>query len=735
MPAPPSPGPDDDLLKLAEGKFAPLSEAEQELLRKAPKGDVARGGQNFDEKDRENDPAKAESWGEKREIRAALLRWLCVDRRARELVDPKGIQVYAAKIVGALDLSFVAIPFPLLLGRCRLVEDAALRNVEIPALNLHGSWVRRIDADGARVKGGLFLREGFHAEGEVRLLGAEIGGSLECNGSTFKNPAQKDVPGSGKALNADGMKVTGGVFLNNGFRSEGEVRLLGAEIGGDLTCEHGTFKNPAQQDVKGSGDALSADRIKVTGSVFLRNGFSSEGEVRLLGAEIGGSLSCRGSTFKNPARKDAEDSGKALLADGIRVTGDVFLNDGFSAEGEVRLLGAEIGGDLSCERGTFKNPAQKDVPGSGDALSADRMKVKGSVFLRNGFSAEGEVRLLGAEIGGDLDCERGTFKNAAQKGVEGSGEALNADRMKVKGSVFLNNGFRSEGEVRLLGAEIGGDLSCRGGGFTIVSAHTAVIKGKLIWDSIINGEKAELDLTNVSADSIMDDEASWPASGKLFINGFVYGRISGGPVTAEKRLEWVRRQYPFETQPYRQLAKVLRETGDEEGARRVLFEMEDRLWKEDDRVRAFLGRWPMRLMVGYGRYPMQSLWWLAGLAGVGWILYRRANMKGDMVPRDSEAYELFSANHEPPLHYSRFSPLMYSVENSLPLVNLGQADKWQPEPPAPASRQPGEKLFAWVWRRLTWRRFLVWFLWFQILLGWLLATLFVGGVTGIIRSD
>jgi hypothetical protein len=30
-------------------------------------------------------------------------------------------------------------------------------------------------------------------------------------------------------------------------------------------------------------------------------------------------------------------------------------------------------------------------------------------------------------------------------------------------------------------------------------------------------------------------------------------------------------------------------------------------------------------------------------------------------------------------------------------------------------------------------RFLRWFLWIQILLGWLLATLFLAGVTGIIR--
>ena len=32
-------------------------------------------------------------------------------------------------------------------------------------------------------------------------------------------------------------------------------------------------------------------------------------------------------------------------------------------------------------------------------------------------------------------------------------------------------------------------------------------------------------------------------------------------------------------------------------------------------------------------------------------------------------------------------------------------------------------------------RFLRWFLWIQILLGWLLATLFLAGVTGIVRTQ
>jgi hypothetical protein len=105
-----------------------------------------------------------------------------------------------------------------------------------------------------------------------------------------------------------------------------------------------------------------------------------------------------------------------------RFKGSVFLRDGFAAEGAVRFLGAEIGGQLACNGGKFENA-------NGDALSCDTAKITGSVFLTGGFAAEGEVRFLGAEIGGVLNCEGGKFKNA-------NGDALSCDRAKVTGGVF-----------------------------------------------------------------------------------------------------------------------------------------------------------------------------------------------------------------------------------------------------------------------------------------------------------
>jgi hypothetical protein len=478
------------------------------------------------------------------------------------------------------------------------------------------------------------------------------------------------------------------VFLNEKFNAEGELRLLGAQIGGDLTCSGGTFKNPGK-------DALSADGVSVQGSVFLDEKFSAEGEVRLLGAQIGNQLNCAGGTFKNPGSD-------ALSADGVNVKGDVVL----------------------CED-----------------LSADGANVQGSVFPNKGFSAEGEVRLLGAQIGGALACRGGTFKNPGK-------DALSADRVNVRGSVFLNKGFSAEGAVRLLGAQIGSNLDCSGGRFTEVIAETAVINGNFFWRRIPDAQKVQLNLINVSARTIVDEEASWPAAGNLKLDGFIYGRISADPTDAQKRLQWLAHVNRFTLQPYRQLATVLREMGDTEGARQVLFEMEHRRRKlEDQSWRARRGSWLLRETIGYGFYPRWAIWWIVFLTLCGFLLFGLAYVGGTMTPTDKDAYAFFEKHGAPPSYYQAFNPLIYSLENSVPLVNLGQKEIWTPNP---NSQSPGRtpvipsgflaklengQVFDFRLHCLEHLWLLRWFRWGQVLAGWLLTTLFVYGLAEVMRAE
>jgi hypothetical protein len=167
------------------------------------------------------------------------------------------------------------------------------------------------------------------------------------------------------------------------------------------------------------------------------------------------------------------------------------------------------------------------------------------------------------------------------------------------------------------------------------------------------------------------------------------------------------------------LSKVLREDGDDPGALRVLYEMEKRKHRE---VRH---GWPARLwnpffrgIIGYGIYPCRALWWLLLLIFLGWGVYRCGYSAGIIVPTNKEAYEIFSAGHGPPPNYPHFYASIYSAEHCFPAVSLGMKEAWSPDP-----NRRGVVTALRIWR------------WGQILLGWVLATFFVAGITGIARKD
>jgi hypothetical protein len=65
--------------------------------------------------------------------------------------------------------------------------------------------------------------------GEVRLLGAQISGQLACDEATFTHP-------DGNALGADGMTVDGAMFFAG---RNAPARLRGAHIKKELLCGAG----------------------------------------------------------------------------------------------------------------------------------------------------------------------------------------------------------------------------------------------------------------------------------------------------------------------------------------------------------------------------------------------------------------------------------------------------------------------------------------------------------------
>jgi hypothetical protein len=306
------------LMKLAKKRFGKLTEADKILFTAVAFGTLA----DYTEVNDTNDLKDANSWGDKRVIKATRIEWLCSDREAKKLVSDVGIIIKGAKIEEVVNLNFVEISFPLTFERCVFTEEIRIGCSKIKLLVLNGSHTNSIQADGIKAEDCVYLQNGFKAEGEVSFIGATIGGDFSCVDGEFIN--EGDI-----AIFADRMDVKGNVFLRDGFKAVGEVRFRGATIGGNFECVKGEFINK-------KGDAISADGMDVKGGVFLSDGFKAEGEVSFVGVTIDRDFDCAKGEFINVG-------GIAISADKIDVKGSMNFHSGFKAEGQVGFAGAIVG--------------------------------------------------------------------------------------------------------------------------------------------------------------------------------------------------------------------------------------------------------------------------------------------------------------------------------------------------------------------------------------------------------
>jgi hypothetical protein len=289
---------------------------------------------------------------EERVVSPDVIRRLCVGSDTAE-VDPRGIRIKGARIVEEFDLSFCTVPHPLRFVATEFGATPFLSRADLPGLWIEDCSLPGLEAYGIRT--GDFRLQSSEVTGEVRLVNATIGGVLVFSSATFTNE-------SGTALSADGAEVSGGVFLDYGFKASGEVRFSNAKIGGALVCSDATFTNEG-------GEALSAVGAEIGDATFLDYGFKADGEVRLSNAKLGGPLVCSGATLTN-------EGGDALSAEGTEIRGSVFFEDGFGARGAVRLINTQITGQLVCVGATF-------VKSGGVALTARDATVSTALIFRN----------------------------------------------------------------------------------------------------------------------------------------------------------------------------------------------------------------------------------------------------------------------------------------------------------------------------------------------------------------
>lgn len=590
--------------------------------------------------------------------------------------------------------------------------------------------------DGAKISGSVFLNNGFQATGAVRFFGAVINGMLSCNGGHFK-------PKDGDALSFDQATISGDVFLDQDFQATGTVRFMGATVGGTLSCQGGQFKPK-------HGHALCFDGTKISGDVHLRGKFRATGRVQFLGSEISGKLVCRGGRFKP---KD----GCALLFNGTRIFGGVYLTDFFRARGEVQFLEAVISGNLTCRRGQFK-------PNNGDAVSFDGTKISGNVFLNNDFHATGEVRLMGVEIGGNLECDEGRFEQSA-------GRALNFENAKIVGSAFLRDAFQAHGDVVLSSAEIGDGLDLsRSMIVGKLDARQAIIRHQFKLTDLPK-KLSSANLRHMQCGSLLDDKTSWGKNNHL--NGFIYRSFDhDAPIKPKFRIKWLQNQSrdkgSYRPQPWRHLQKTLKAMGHDAESREIGIAHEEFRYANRivgqlppeptlyDKLSAPLTRGLHRIygaLAGYGYKPLKLVLFSVGIWFICSWVYWFSALAGYLGPTNPIVFQNPKYGYKEknciyerqefcisvpldnwywlpslPAEYTTFSPMAYSLDLILPLVDLGQEKDWGVLVPTP-KKVPVEEILHFSWGHIL--RLIVWF---EILWGWVASLMLVAVISGLVRN-
>ncbi|TYB49055.1 hypothetical protein [Actinomadura chibensis] len=438
------------------------------------------------------------------------------------------------------------------------------------------------------------------------------------------------------------------------------VRLVGARIVGSLNLGHADVSVPLALTGCSFDEAphlywanmssvhlmrcrlpgLIASGTRVDGHLWLE-GSRISGGLWLDGANITGILNMSGVQLHNP-------SGDALLADRLTVEANVYCDQGFSAQGEVRVPGARIGGQLILRGARLHNA-------SGPALYASRLDVAANVFCDGGFTADGEVRLRGARVGGYLSFV------GAKLSAQGR-TALNADDLAVETDVYCSDGFSAVGAVSFSGARITGQLSLRGARLqhdegTALSLQRLQAEELLLRTS--EPIQGTADLSYARINLLRDDAASWPQ--RLQLDGLQYETLDP-PLTARERLAWLRRDSDgYAPQPYERLAQTYRSLGlDADGRSVLLAKARDRR-RTQGPTRKIVG-WFQDVLVGYGYRPFRAASWLIGLLAFGTIVF--SVHKPDVLDDG---------------HHPHFNAFFYTLDLLLPIGSLGQEVEFAPK--------------------------------------------------------
>ena len=578
----------------------------------------------------------------------------------------------------------------------------------------------------------------FRAVGEVRLLGAQIDGSLDLTSAYIESV-------DGLALDIGNGTFNDSVFLvddagGNRPVIRGRLYMASARVFARFLIRNATIEtHPGRSagstyaDTSVLDAALGASRLSVGAELTMEGRSTVSGGIDMSMSDVSRFSIGAGCVLRAPGRT-ALDLTNAEIRAFLRLDKDAVI------EGTLRLAGA-------VSHGTLALHGRMEQPEGGSLVSGPGLTVDGHVYLDDLRTAGGAVTLTGATLG-SLSARRARLSNAA-------GITLHLSQSLIHGPVRLIDGFTSTGLVALNRTTVEGRLHCTGATFHCpgpsavnegghaIEATAATVHGNLDlgWTSV----SPSVDFTDLTTSSLADDPATWPE--RFTIAGMTYnrlGRPQGAPPgtawDSAARIRWLRRQAAFDSGPYEQAATVFRQHGYAREAEQILI-------ARSEHARRSIGpgaRGPRRALdaayavIGYGYRPQRVLWMLAGLLILTAVTLTlppaqatlRANNGNGQVYTTSgplPALEAVGSQDSPPAaapaadscgdgEVRCFSPVLYAIDTVVPLISLDQRATWYPDP------------------NVRYGELMLWWLNLGTVLGWLLSSIFVLSLARLSRS-
>ncbi|MTD58338.1 oxidoreductase [Amycolatopsis sp. RM579] len=483
--------------------------------------------------------------------------------------------------------------------RERGVPDAAINltdaviegSLVLTRTRIASSFGRALQADRLQISGAL-LAYRLKADGQVRVPGMRTGGNVNFSGATLHNPA-------GFALDANGVHIGGSLLCDvdnfgaagkrQAFTARGVLHLPSARVDGDIVFRGADLASPQRgviaSEAWDSSDpyvdpwpSVVADRMRVEGNVEFSDGLSAVGTLRMMNVRIGGTLRLARARIK-VSRGDIEPFyDRALHLDGSEIEGDFEATGLHVPCGQLRLSDVRVGGNMLAARANLKHRGR-------DVFSARRMKIAGNLMLTNA-TLEGTLRLQGTEVGGSIELY-GTEVTAPTERPQAS-YSVDLRTVRVGRNISLTKSrereFHASGGVNMDGASAARRVDLTGAALEAesVAEHGIALDASDVTcdEFLLNPGKppqGRILLRHAYCRTLDDNDEFWAAEGGIELEDFRYDVLHRPiPMQNDRAVDTRIRQLRsamagYRPGPYDQLATMLRASGNEEHADTVLF--------------------------------------------------------------------------------------------------------------------------------------------------------------------